>query len=112
MALGRSLRKVLIIDSCEPCNKQTPHSHNFITQDGKKPDDIVAAAKEQVLKYQIVEFIEDYVIDSEKLDDGFAITTKAGKSFSGKRLIFATTMPDLPGYALGVVLWQPRQIKW
>ena len=30
MALGRSLRKVLIIDSGSACNRQTPHSHNFI----------------------------------------------------------------------------------
>ena len=29
MPLGRALRKVLIIDSGNPCNKQTPHSHNF-----------------------------------------------------------------------------------
>jgi flavin-dependent dehydrogenase len=35
MALGRALRNVLIIDSGKPCNIQTPHSHNFITQDGK-----------------------------------------------------------------------------
>ncbi|MDB5013406.1 MAG: NAD(P)/FAD-dependent oxidoreductase, partial [Daejeonella sp.] len=31
MALGRALKHVLIIDSGEPCNKQTPHSHNFLT---------------------------------------------------------------------------------
>ncbi|WP_330442973.1 hypothetical protein [Flavobacterium sp. C4GT6] len=35
MALGRSRRKVLIIDSGKPCNRHTPHSHNFITNDGK-----------------------------------------------------------------------------
>jgi thioredoxin reductase len=33
MALGRSLRKVLVIDAVKPCNRQTPHSHNFLTQD-------------------------------------------------------------------------------
>ena len=35
MALGRALRKVLVIDSGRSCNRQTPHSHNFVTQDGK-----------------------------------------------------------------------------
>lgn len=34
MALGRALKKVLVIDSGKPCNRQTPHSHNFLTQDG------------------------------------------------------------------------------
>jgi thioredoxin reductase len=28
MALGRAMRRVLLIDSGNPCNKQTPHSHN------------------------------------------------------------------------------------
>ena len=40
MALGRSLRNVLIIDSGKPCNRTTPHSHNFITQDGETPQAI------------------------------------------------------------------------
>jgi hypothetical protein len=35
LALGRSLRNVLVIDSGEPCNKQTPHANNFLTQAGK-----------------------------------------------------------------------------
>ena len=39
MALGRALRNVLVIDSGKPCNRQTPHSHNFITHDGEAPAD-------------------------------------------------------------------------
>ena len=50
MTLGRSLRHVLIIDSGLPCNRQTPHSHNFITQDGKTPADISGPAKQQEKK--------------------------------------------------------------
>lgn len=34
MALGRALKRVLIIDGGKPCNRQTPYSHNFITHDG------------------------------------------------------------------------------
>lgn len=37
MALGRSLRNVLLIDSGKPCNRQTPYSHNFLTEDGSTP---------------------------------------------------------------------------
>ena len=47
MALGRALRHVLIIDNGKPCNRQTPHSHNFITQDGKTPKEIATLAKQQ-----------------------------------------------------------------
>lgn len=46
MALGRALRQVLIIGSGNPCNRQTPHSHNFITQEGKTPNENSTLTKE------------------------------------------------------------------
>jgi thioredoxin reductase len=52
MALGRALRKVLIIDSGKPCNAQTPYSHNFLTQDGKTPAQIAMTARDQVGQYK------------------------------------------------------------
>lgn len=58
MSLGRALRKVRIIDSGLPCNRQTPQSHNFITHDGEKPAEISRQAKMQVLKYDTVKFHE------------------------------------------------------
>jgi thioredoxin reductase len=48
MALGRALRKVLVLDTGKPCNRYTPHSHNFITQDGETPFEIF---KKQNHKY-------------------------------------------------------------
>lgn len=67
MTLGRSLRNVLIIDSGVPCNRQTPHSHNFITQDGATPAVISLNAKSQVLKYDTVHFIQGKAIKGKKL---------------------------------------------
>lgn len=67
MALGRALRKVLIIDSGNPCNKQTPHSHNFLTQDGHAPAEIARLGKEQVLKYPTVELINGLVTSAQKV---------------------------------------------
>jgi len=75
MALGRALRKVLIIDSGEPCNKQTPHSHNFITQDGKSPKEIATLAKQQVEKYNTVKFFSDLATNGMKTENGFEIRT-------------------------------------
>lgn len=85
MALGRSLRKVLIIDSGRPCNRQTPpHSHNFITQDGQTPAAIASVAKEQVLQYKTVSFIEDKAIRGQKIDDRFIISTESQKDYTAK----------------------------
>ena len=103
MALGRSLRNVLIIDSGLPCNKQTPHSHNFITHDGEKPGVIAEKAKEQVLKYDTVKFYNDVAVSGNKTETGFTISTQSGKEFGAKKLVFATgikdTMPDIKGFS-------------
>ena len=103
MALGRALRTVLIIDSGKPCNRQTPHSHNFITQDGKTPNEIATLAREQVEKYDTVKFYNDLAIKGVKTERGFEIETASGETFSTTKLIFATgikdIMPDIPGFS-------------
>lgn len=98
MSLGRSLRKVLIIDSGEPCNKQTSHSHNFITHDGAKPGVIAGKAREQVLNYNTVTFLNGVATGGRKTEKGFVITTRAGDEFPAKKVVFATGIKDnLPG---------------
>ncbi|MGE4512522.1 MAG: NAD(P)/FAD-dependent oxidoreductase, partial [Chryseobacterium sp.] len=103
MALGRSLRNVLIIDSEKPCNRQTPHSHNFITQDGKRPKEISDLAKEQVAKYETVSFFNGTVIKTSKNDNGFEVETSYGEKFTAKKIILATglkdIMPDIEGFS-------------
>ncbi|MDM1501258.1 NAD(P)/FAD-dependent oxidoreductase [Myroides marinus] len=95
MALGRLLKSVLIIDSGLPCNRQTPHSHNFITQDGQTPLAIANKAKEQVLVYQTVSFYQGLAVSGKKTLNGFEITTDLNDTFSGKKLIFATGIKDI-----------------
>ncbi|MCV9927924.1 NAD(P)/FAD-dependent oxidoreductase [Flavobacterium sp. LS1R49] len=98
MALGRSLRKVLIIDSGKPCNQQTPYSHNFITLDGKKPSDINAKAKKQVLKYPTITFINAKATKAIKNETTFEIKIDKGETFSARKLLFATGLKDIfPG---------------
>ena len=103
MALGRALRKVLIIDSGKPCNRQTPHSHNFITQDGKTPKEISTLAKHQVEQYNTVQFFNGLATNGVKTNSGFEIHTESGKKFAARKLIFATgikdLMQDIPGFA-------------
>lgn len=102
LALGRALRSVLIIDFEQPCNAQTPHSHNFLTQDGKTPLEITQIAKEQVLKYNSVSFLKDLVLNAEKNESGFSVRTKNNDSFQAKKLILAAGIrdikPDIPGF--------------
>jgi thioredoxin reductase len=103
MALGRSLRKVLIIDSGLACNRQTPYSHNFLTQDGKTPNEIATLARQQVEKYKTVKFYKGLALIGTKTVNGFEITTDTNDKFTSKKLIFATgikdIMPDIKGFS-------------
>lgn len=103
MAMGRALRQVLIIDNGKPCNRQTPHSHNFITQDGKTPKEIATLARQQVEMYKTVTFFNSLATNGVKTENGFEIQTASGEIFGAKKLIFATgikdIMPDIEGYA-------------
>lgn len=103
MSLGRSLRNVLIIDSGKPCNRQTPHSHNFLTQDGKVPKEISEIAKDQVLKYETVSFFEGRVAKTSQNSEGFEVEIDNGEKFSAKKIILASgvkdQIPDIKGFA-------------
>lgn len=101
MSLGRALRDVLVIDAGQPCNRQTPHSHNFFTRDGDKPSELAALGKQQVLKYETVRFVNDIAVKGEKHQNDFSITTANGDVYTASKLLFATglkdELPDIKG---------------
>jgi len=103
MALGRSLRRVLIIDNGKPCNAQTPHSHNFLTRDGDTPANLRAIAMVQVLSYPTVRMVNGKAIKGTQLSSGFSITTADGQYFESKKLIIASgvkdNLPAIKGFA-------------
>lgn len=95
MALGRALKKVLIIDNGKPCNRQTPYSHNFITHDGDTPGEIAALANLQVKNYDTVKFFDGFAISGIKNENGFEIQVASGEIFSARKIIFATGIRDI-----------------
>jgi len=103
MALGRSMRNVIVIDSSKPCNRQTPYTHNFITHDGETPAAIAQKAREEVLKYPTVQLINDTALSAGKNENGFEIITANGTAYSTKKIIVATgvldIMDDIKGFA-------------
>ena len=103
MALGRAIRRVLIIDSGQPCNQQTPHSHNLITQDGATPAHITTVAKEQVLAYPTVSCRTGIVTTVAGVSTMFDVSTQAGETVRTRKILFATglkdPLPPIPGLA-------------
>lgn len=96
MALGRSRRSVLVIDSGMPCNRQTPHSHNFITQDGEQPAIIARKARTQVGAYPTVTFHSGKALRTEQAGPDFLVTTEGKETFTAKKLLLATGVRDIP----------------
>jgi thioredoxin reductase len=94
MALGRALRKVLIIDNGKPCNRQTPHTHNFLTNDGKTPSEISTIARSQLKQYETVKFLTGTAATAKQLPYGFEINTDTGDRFTATKLVFATGIED------------------
>jgi len=94
MALGRAMRRVLIIDGDRPCNAQTPHSHNFLTHDGHTPAHIAALGREQVLAYPSVGLVADEVHNVTGVDGDFQIKMASGKQVSARKVLFATGIKD------------------
>ncbi|BAP33047.1 thioredoxin-disulfide reductase [Chryseobacterium sp. StRB126] len=103
MSLGRSLRNVLIINEGKPCNRQTPHSHNFITHDGKTPREIAELAKADVEQYKTVYFFDGRAVKLIKSGNSYEAEVSSGERFYAKKIILASgikdIMPDIPGFA-------------
>jgi thioredoxin reductase len=103
MSLGRSMRNVLVIDSGKPCNAQTPHSHNFLTHDGKSPAAIAREAREQVAHYPTIHFLNGTVVSASGSNLAFTVMVDSGEQFKARKLLFATgvkdIMPPIKGFA-------------
>ncbi|MCC8410642.1 NAD(P)/FAD-dependent oxidoreductase [Mucilaginibacter sp. UR6-1] len=104
MALGRSLFNTLIIDSGKPCNRQTPHSHNFIMHDGWTPADMHTAAKKDVLAYPNVKYLNGTATTLTGSNNNFELTlAESDKTYQAKKVIITTGIkdifPDIAGFA-------------
>lgn len=103
LALGRAIRKVLVIDNNMPCNQQTPHSHNFLTRDGNTPAAIAALGKSEVMQYSTVEFLAGYVDKVNGENNNFEVFTVNGEVLYARKLLFSTGIKDLqpaiPGFS-------------
>jgi thioredoxin reductase len=96
LALGRSLRKALVIDSNNPCNKNTPLAHNFITDDGISPHELREKSRMQLEKYKTVTLLDGLVIEViGSNENNFEVITENNQRFNAKKLLFATGITDI-----------------
>ncbi|AEV39445.1 thioredoxin-disulfide reductase [Pseudovibrio sp. FO-BEG1] len=103
LQLLRARRSVLVIDAGERRNRFSEHAYGFLGQDGAKPDDIWAQARQQLDAYPDLTWYEGQVQEILGEIGAFRVSTDKGTDFTAHRILLATgvrdELPDIPGLA-------------
>ena len=101
VALARSRRSVLVIDSGEPRNAPASHVHNFLSRDGTPPAQLYTAGREEVTRYGGT-VVTGRVTALSRDGDHFLVQLDR-RAVTTRRLLVATglrdELPEVPGLA-------------
>lgn len=103
LVLGRSRRRVLIVDAGEPRNAPAAHMRGYLSRDGVPPAEFLAVGRREVEAYG-VEFAHDRVTGVRSDGCGeFDAVLSGGRSVHARRVALATglvdALPDVAGVA-------------
>lgn len=105
LVLGRSRRRVAVIDAGSPRNAPAAGVHNFLTRDGEDPRTLLARGRAEVRRYgahvMSGEIIALGQFDAGRENTGFTVTLADGRATRARRLLVTTgladELPDVPG---------------
>ena len=102
LMLGRSRRRVLVIDAGSPRNRFASHMHGVLGSEGVPPAELVARGRAECATYG-VQFTDGTIDRIEDTEDGLSVTTTDGEVRTARALVVATgiadELPDVPGLA-------------
>lgn len=98
LALARQLHTAIVFDSSLFRNARSTHMHTIPTWDHKDPAAFRGATRIEILeRYNTISFEDRPIAKIEKTTAGdFAATAADGTSFTGRRVVLATGVTDLP----------------
>lgn len=103
LQLARARRRVVVVDAGQPRNRFAAASHGFFGHDGREPLGLVASAREQLLAYPTVTFVQDTALQAQAVDGGFIVQRAQGDPLSARKLLLAfgisDELPGIPGLA-------------
>ena len=106
LMLGRSRRRVLVVDGGEPRNRFSEHMHGVLGHDHSSPLDLLAAGRAELTRYDDVVVESGTVVSATPLDTdalGFEVELESGERHTARRMLLATglrdELPDIPGLA-------------
>jgi len=102
LVLGRSRRRVLVLDGGEPRNAPSSGVHYFLTRDGTPPDELLRIGREQLEPYSGVEVRRARATVATGTDGDFLVTLEDGSSVRTRKILLATgvhdELPERPGF--------------
>jgi thioredoxin reductase len=102
LVLGRSRRRVLVLDGGEPRNAPADASHGFFTRDGVHPGELLEIGRGQLKPYPSVEYRAERATEARGEDGAFWVALEGGETVSARKLVLATgvsdELPDTPGF--------------
>lgn len=104
LMLGRSRRRVLVVDGGEPRNRFSAHMHGVLGHDHSPPLGLLAAGRAELTRYDDVVVESGTVVSASPLDIdgiGFEVLLETGERHTARRMLVATglrdELPDIPG---------------
>ena len=94
LQLVRARRTVVVIDAGLRRNRFASRSHGFLSRDGADPAEIAAIARDQLLRYPTLTWIDDLAEEARGAKGAFDVSTVKHGTFHGRRLLFATGVSD------------------
>jgi thioredoxin reductase len=107
LTLGRSHRRVLLLDAGQGRNAPAAAVHNLLAHDGTPPEKLRRIGREQLTRYPSVELRQGTVDGAHALaDEGFRLHLGGGERVEARRLLLATGLADeLPAIDGLAPLW-------
>ena len=103
LVLGRSRRRVLVLDGGEPRNAPSSGAHGFFSRDGIPPAELLRIGREQLAPYESVEYRRARARKAGDVSGAFEVVLEDGTTVFARRLILATgvadELPDRPGFS-------------
>jgi thioredoxin reductase len=105
LMLGRSRRRVLVVDGGAPRNRVAGHMHGVLSRDHSSPLELLAAGRAELERYDGVTVVSDEVASATHVDPSggltFEIRLASGARHTTRRVLVATgltdRLPDVPG---------------
>jgi thioredoxin reductase len=102
LALARSRRSVLVVDSGEPRNAPAAHMQNVLGHDGKAPSELLAAGRAEIAGYGAA-MLPGRAESAVRDGDVFRVSLDGGREVLGRRLLVTTglvdELPEIEGLA-------------